>query len=218
PAARSRPRGGASGPAPPAPGHRRRPSPGPVSGRRPSGAGGPRDRRARRAGGALRPRASPPAGRARPRSPRPRGCGPSGPPGGAAGRSPQYAGSGSPRPGVSSATFSDPRPVQGIFPGAVTSCSSGVERPARRTPWPADAQRHRPSARETRPLPTAERGRALSPLSFALILLAAALAVASVAGIYISNVTAKPGGIPRWVVYLFIATLEVGLAAVLSLA
>src|SRR5699024_689542 len=94
----------------------------------------------------------------------------------------------------------------------------GARRPARQAPCPADAARHRPRARETRAVPTAERGRALSTLSFVLILLAAALAVASVAGIYITNVTAKPGGIPRWVVYLFLATLVVGLAAVLSLA
>lgn len=58
----------------------------------------------------------------------------------------------------------------------------------------------------------------MSALTFALIVLAAALGVASVAGIYITNVTAKPGGIPRWVVFLFLATLVVGLAAVLSLA
>lgn len=58
----------------------------------------------------------------------------------------------------------------------------------------------------------------MSTLSFVLILLAALLAVASVSGIYITNVTAKPGGIPRWVVYLFLSTLVVGLAAVLSLS
>jgi len=57
----------------------------------------------------------------------------------------------------------------------------------------------------------------MSPLSLVLIMLAAVLGAASVAGIYITNVTAKPGGIPRWVVYLFLATLVVGLAAVLTL-
>lgn len=57
----------------------------------------------------------------------------------------------------------------------------------------------------------------MSTLSVVLILVAAALGVALVAGIYITNVTAKPGGIPRWVASLFAATLAVGLAAVLSL-
>lgn len=57
----------------------------------------------------------------------------------------------------------------------------------------------------------------MSTLSLVLIILAAVLGAASVAGIYITNVTAKPGGIPRWVVYLFLATLVVGLAAVLTL-
>lgn len=57
----------------------------------------------------------------------------------------------------------------------------------------------------------------MSTLSLVLIMLAAVLGAASVAGIYITNVTAKPGGIPRWVVYLFLATLVVGLAAVLTL-
>src|SRR5699024_2941968 len=110
-------------------------------------------------------------------------------------------------------------PVPPPCPGNILRCGDvvllGVGCPARRTPWPADALGHRPRARETRAVPTAERGRAMSALSFVLILLAAALAVASVAGIYITNVTAKPGGIPRWVVYLFLATLVAGLAAVL---
>lgn len=57
----------------------------------------------------------------------------------------------------------------------------------------------------------------MSTLSVVLILLAAAFSVASVAGIYITNVTAKPGGIPRWVGYLFLAALLLGLAAVISL-
>lgn len=57
----------------------------------------------------------------------------------------------------------------------------------------------------------------MSTVSVVLIILAAVLGVASVSGIYITNVTAKPGGIPRWVVHLFLATLVVGLAAVLTL-
>lgn len=57
----------------------------------------------------------------------------------------------------------------------------------------------------------------MSILSYVLIILAAAFGVATVAGIYITNVTAKPGGIPRWVGYLFLGTLVAGLAAVFSL-
>lgn len=57
----------------------------------------------------------------------------------------------------------------------------------------------------------------MSTLSVILIVLAAAFGVATVAGIYITNVTAKPGGIPRWVGYLFLGTLVLSLAAVVSL-
>lgn len=57
----------------------------------------------------------------------------------------------------------------------------------------------------------------MSTFSIALIVLTAVLGFASVGGIYITNVTVKPGGIPRWVMYLSLSTLLVGLGALLSI-
>jgi hypothetical protein len=56
----------------------------------------------------------------------------------------------------------------------------------------------------------------MSTLTTVLVVLAAVLGVASIAGIYITNVTARPTPIPRWVAVLGAATLLVGFAAVLS--
>ena len=53
----------------------------------------------------------------------------------------------------------------------------------------------------------------MSALTFVLVLLAGILFFASIIGIYITNVTAKQGGIPRWVLGLGLATLVVGVAA-----
>lgn len=53
----------------------------------------------------------------------------------------------------------------------------------------------------------------MSALTAGLLILAGALFFASITGIYITNVTAKPGGIPRWVLGLGLATLVVGVAA-----
>lgn len=49
-----------------------------------------------------------------------------------------------------------------------------------------------------------------------LVALAALLSVAWVISIYITNVTAKPGGIPRWVMWLGVMALVVALAALAS--
>lgn len=56
----------------------------------------------------------------------------------------------------------------------------------------------------------------MSALTFVLVLLAGILFFASIIGIYITNVTAKQGGIPRWVLGLGLATLLVGAAALIS--
>lgn len=53
----------------------------------------------------------------------------------------------------------------------------------------------------------------MSALTFVLIIVAGVLFFASIIAIYITNVTAKPGGIPRWVLGLGLATLVVGVAA-----
>lgn len=53
----------------------------------------------------------------------------------------------------------------------------------------------------------------MSALTAGLLILAGALFFASIIGIYITNVTAKPGAIPRWVLGLGLATLVVGVAA-----
>jgi len=50
----------------------------------------------------------------------------------------------------------------------------------------------------------------------ALVILAAALCVAWVISIYITNVTAKPGGIPRWVMWLGAVALVVSVGALLT--
>ena len=57
---------------------------------------------------------------------------------------------------------------------------------------------------------------ALAATPFVLVLLAGILFFASIIGIYITNVTATPGGIPRWVLGLGLATLLVGAAALVS--
>ena len=56
----------------------------------------------------------------------------------------------------------------------------------------------------------------MSALTFVLVLLAGILFFASIIGIYITNVTAKQGGVPRWVLGLGLATLLVGAAALIS--
>lgn len=53
----------------------------------------------------------------------------------------------------------------------------------------------------------------MNALSAGLIILTGVLFFASIIAIYITNVTAKPGGIPRWVLGLGLATLVVGVAA-----
>lgn len=57
----------------------------------------------------------------------------------------------------------------------------------------------------------------MSTLTTVLAVVAGALLFASIAGIYITNVTAKPGGIPRWVMALWAATLAVAMLTVLSM-
>lgn len=54
-------------------------------------------------------------------------------------------------------------------------------------------------------------------LTTVLVIIAGALLFLSIAGVYITNVTVKPGGIPRWVMVTWAATLVVGMLAVLSL-
>lgn len=56
----------------------------------------------------------------------------------------------------------------------------------------------------------------MSTLTVVLTVLAAVLGVAWVISIYITNVTAKPGGIPRWVMGLGAAALVVALAALVT--
>ncbi|WP_087483764.1 hypothetical protein [Brachybacterium massiliense] len=56
----------------------------------------------------------------------------------------------------------------------------------------------------------------MTTLTFVLVLLTGILFFASIIGIYITNVTAKPGGIPHWVLGLGLATLLVGAAAMIS--
>lgn len=53
----------------------------------------------------------------------------------------------------------------------------------------------------------------MNALSAGLIILTGVLFFASIIAIYITNVTAKPGGIPPWVLGLGLATLVVGVAA-----
>lgn len=53
----------------------------------------------------------------------------------------------------------------------------------------------------------------MSTLNVVLVVLAALLSVAWVISIYITNVTAKPGGIPRWVMWLGAVALVVALVA-----
>ena len=53
----------------------------------------------------------------------------------------------------------------------------------------------------------------MSALTAGLLILAGALFFASIIGIYITNVTAKPGGIPRWVMWLGAVALVVALVA-----
>ncbi|ACU84117.1 hypothetical protein Bfae_02390 [Brachybacterium faecium DSM 4810] len=57
----------------------------------------------------------------------------------------------------------------------------------------------------------------MSVLTTVLAIIAGALLFASIAGIYITNVTAKPGGIPRWVMALWAATLLVAVITVLTM-
>lgn len=56
----------------------------------------------------------------------------------------------------------------------------------------------------------------MSTLTVVLVALAALLSVAWVISIYITNVTAKPGGIPRWVMWLGVMALVAALAALAS--
>ena len=56
----------------------------------------------------------------------------------------------------------------------------------------------------------------MTTLTFVLVLLTGILFFASIIGIYITNVTAKPGGIPHWVLGLGLATLLVGATAMIS--
>lgn len=56
----------------------------------------------------------------------------------------------------------------------------------------------------------------MSTLTVVLTVLAAVLGVAWVISIYITNVTAKPGGIPRWVMGLGAAALVAALAALVT--
>lgn len=57
----------------------------------------------------------------------------------------------------------------------------------------------------------------MSTLSAVLIVLAGILFFVSIGGVYVTNVTAKPGGIPRWVMVLWVATVVVAIAAVVTL-
>ena len=57
----------------------------------------------------------------------------------------------------------------------------------------------------------------MSVLTTVLAIIAGALLFVSIAGIYITNVTAKPGGIPRWVMALLAATLLVAVITVLTM-
>lgn len=56
----------------------------------------------------------------------------------------------------------------------------------------------------------------MSGLTTALAVLAAVLCLAWVISIYITNVTAKPGEIPRWVMWLGAAGLVVAVIALLT--
>lgn len=53
----------------------------------------------------------------------------------------------------------------------------------------------------------------MSALTVVLVALAGALGFAWVISIYITNVTAKPGGIPPWVMWLGAVALVVAVAA-----
>ena len=59
-------------------------------------------------------------------------------------------------------------------------------------------------------------GGVMGTLTVVLVVLAALLGVAWVISIYITNVTAKPGGIPRWVMWLGAAALIVALVALVA--
>ncbi|MGO1226024.1 MAG: hypothetical protein ACTMII_10360 [Brachybacterium sp.] len=56
----------------------------------------------------------------------------------------------------------------------------------------------------------------MSALTVVLVVLAAVLGVAWVISIYITNVTAKPGGIPPWVMWLGAAALVVAIVALVT--
>lgn len=56
----------------------------------------------------------------------------------------------------------------------------------------------------------------MSVLTVVLVVLAAVLGFAWVISIYITNVTAKPGGIPPWVMWLGAAALVVAIVALVT--
>jgi len=56
----------------------------------------------------------------------------------------------------------------------------------------------------------------MSPLALTLTILTAILTFAWIIAIYITNVTAKPGRIPRWVMWLGFVWLMVGTAALIA--
>ncbi|MGO2310907.1 hypothetical protein ACTXKH_08915 [Brachybacterium tyrofermentans] len=56
----------------------------------------------------------------------------------------------------------------------------------------------------------------MSGLTLALTIAAGLLCVAAVISVYLTNVTARPGAIPRWVVVLSCVALLVSIGAVLS--
>ncbi|GAA1310889.1 MAG: hypothetical protein ACTIMA_16300 [Brachybacterium tyrofermentans] len=56
----------------------------------------------------------------------------------------------------------------------------------------------------------------MSGLTLALTIAAGLLWFAAVISVYLTNVTARPGAIPRWVVVLGCVALVVSIAAVLS--
>lgn len=57
----------------------------------------------------------------------------------------------------------------------------------------------------------------MSALTTVLVILAGVLLFASIAGVYITNVTARPGAIPRWVMALWIGTVVAAVLAVISM-
>ena len=56
----------------------------------------------------------------------------------------------------------------------------------------------------------------MSGPTLALAIAAGVLCVAAVISVYLTNVTARPGAIPRWVVVLSCVALLVSIAAVVS--